>query len=417
MKKRRPLPLALLALLLLAGVPAALLLRFHRSAQAGYALIVAIKADDTAGALKALNATADADVRDSRDGTHALSLFLSTFQHRGQGVISTVPVGSTALGLAVQKNNAVLVEALLARGATKSTETVPQPSPRAGYYSYDGSPVLLLMAAATNENKAIVRALAKHGWDMNAVDTHHQTALFYAGDAATATALMKSGTSIDTINDDGSTALDARVIAGETAVFKALLDKGAHDATALRMAVKNDRVEMATTLIDRGWSVDATNGKTGSTLLMLALHDPPANSAWRYNENNLHSRMALLLIQRGADVNSADNQGNTPLLLAATGGDAPDMHPAAPKIVTTLLNHGAAVNARDRDGYTPLMVATLHLRPALITLLLQHGAQVNARTRSGETALSAALRNFYPHTRDGRHAIVVRLLQNAGARK
>ncbi|MCA1959867.1 MAG: ankyrin repeat domain-containing protein [Desulfomonile sp.] len=59
--------------------------------------------------------------------------------------------------------------------------------------------------------------------------------------------------------------------------------------------------------------------------------------------------------------------------------------------IKSLLDRGADVNARNRNGETPLMVAAGLLYPDAVRLLIARGADVNAETGGGETALSLAL--------------------------
>jgi len=58
--------------------------------------------------------------------------------------------------------------------------------------------------------------------------------------------------------------------------------------------------------------------------------------------------------------------------------------------VETLLSGGTDVNARDDNGLTPLMVAAFLGRVDVVRLLLQKGADVNARDLQGEGALIKA---------------------------
>jgi ankyrin repeat protein len=63
------------------------------------------------------------------------------------------------------------------------------------------------------------------------------------------------------------------------------------------------------------------------------------------------------------------------------------------ELTQPLLSYGAHVNARDEDGFTPLMIAAYHRKIASGRLLLNKGAYVNARSKHGYTALHMALNN------------------------
>ena len=84
-------------------------------------------------------------------------------------------------------------------------------------------------------------------------------------------------------------------------------------------------------------------------------------------------------VEKGADVNIRDVDGNTLLMQAATYGTAAD--------VDFLLAHGADVNAANNAGYTALTRSIPDLNK--IKLLVEHGADVNA-SAAGKTPLLIA---------------------------
>jgi ankyrin repeat protein len=84
-----------------------------------------------------------------------------------------------------------------------------------------------------------------------------------------------------------------------------------------------------------------------------------------------------LLIQKGADVNRADNEGKTPLMHALENNSTSE-------IVELLLENGADVNRADHEGKTPLMYSTWIKYTAW---LVERGASVHAVDRKGRTAL------------------------------
>ena len=101
---------------------------------------------------------------------------------------------------------------------------------------------------------------------------------------------------------------------------------------------------------------------------------------------------ASALLEHGADVDAADAQGWTALMVAADAGRA--------AVVAALAARGAAVDARNRAGGTALMVARYAGQDACASRLLDAGADAVLVDRAGHTADDwAALR---PRPRRGR---------------
>ncbi len=88
-------------------------------------------------------------------------------------------------------------------------------------------------------------------------------------------------------------------------------------------------------------------------------------------------------ISSGADLNSRDEHGLTPLMWAAVQGHS--------TVAEVLIENGADVNAVNVNGDTALMWAGLVGYEDLVKLLIEGGADVNASDpNSGVTALMAA---------------------------
>ncbi|HEV3214867.1 MAG TPA: ankyrin repeat domain-containing protein [Vicinamibacterales bacterium] len=91
-------------------------------------------------------------------------------------------------------------------------------------------------------------------------------------------------------------------------------------------------------------------------------------------------------LERGANANTADQYGVSPLMLACQNGNA--------GIVERLLKAGADPNGASPGGETALMTASRTGSAAAIKILVAHGAGVNVAERArGQTALMWAAAN------------------------
>jgi ankyrin repeat protein len=88
---------------------------------------------------------------------------------------------------------------------------------------------------------------------------------------------------------------------------------------------------------------------------------------------------------RGVEVNGLDGSGRTPLMLAADNqGFVPD------EVMELLLNKGAQVDLQDPQGDTALMIAAKAGSMSGVQFLLTKGASVNSKNNQGQTALKLA---------------------------
>ena len=156
--------------------------------------------------------------------------------------------------------------------------------------------------------------------------------------------------------------------AGSLAVVNALLAKqpnrNAQDLdgfTPLHSTVMDNRYEVAVRLLDVGTKVDVAS-KFGDTPLSFARKP----------------KIAELLLSHKADVNGTQSSASgTPLHSAAFYGRT--------DVSNVLLNHGANINSLDANGETPLhRAAFAYSRSSIdvVRLLINRGADVNAKAKS-----------------------------------
>ena len=248
--------------------------------------------------------------------------------------------------------------------------------------------------------------------------------------------LLERGADVNTRRKDGRTPLHSASYFGNLEIVRLLLDHGAdpeasaegdmgakplHKVSAGKYRSQEDGVRVAQLLLERGADVN-TRRKDDWTPLHVASYfgnleivrllldhgaDPEASAEGDMGAKPLHKvsygkyrsqedgvRVAQLLLERGANVNTQRNDHATPLSLASYIGNV--------EIVQFLIDHGAEVNTVDDFGGTPLHDVSQGQYESqddgvrVARLLLDHGADVNAKNRSGNTPLALVSRSERP---------------------
>ncbi|XP_048250878.1 serine/threonine-protein phosphatase 6 regulatory ankyrin repeat subunit B-like isoform X2 [Haliotis rufescens] len=208
---------------------------------------------------------------------------------------------------------------------------------------------------AADINKSVTEQLIDAGADVNVQDKDGNTPLIMAVKTGRdISPLLKAGADVTSQNELGKTALhlvsEHRYCLNVAAVtYKSVIEQ----------------------LIDAGADVNVQD-KDGNTPLMMA-----AMTGW--------DRRISPLLKAGADVTSKNKLGKTALHLVSK-----HQHPlfgdsASHKSVTELIAAGADINVQDEDGNTPLMMAAMTGWD--ISPLLTAGADVTTKNGLGETAL------------------------------
>jgi len=244
-----------------------------------------------------------------------------------------------------------------------------------------------------------------------------------AGDLAAIRAELDKGVDVNAKDNDGRTPLHYAAKYATKQVVELLIPNGADvnakmkdGATPLHVAAQDGHKEIAELLIDKGADVDAqdVNGWT-----------PLHSTAYKG-----HREIVELLIAKDADVNAKDVDGRTPLDLGLFTSEIADLlsehggrtaEELALRIaafrgdlagVQAQLDAGADVNTKDADGWTPLHYSANYGYKEIVQLLIGNGADVNAKVLSGKykgkTAVDIANQLNHPET--------VELLRKHGGR-
>jgi len=328
--------------------------------------------------------------------------------------------GTTALHWAVRQDDLDTVDQLLKAGADVKAAN-----------RYGVTPLYL---ACVNGNPAMIERLLKAGADANASVTEGETALMtvaHSGRVDAAKVLLAHGANVNAHeNWRGQTALMWAAAEKHPAMVKTLLDAGAQvndrsavqkwerqktaeprekwlppgGLTPLLFAARQGCLECARILLDAGAEIN-TADPDGITPLLSSII-------------NGHYDVAVLLITKGADPNLADETGRAPLFSAVDFHTMPVSNRPSPReldneltsfdVVKSLLAHGANVNAQlktqqpyrvklDRGddtmlttGTTPLLRAAKAGDVEVMKLLLEKGADAKLSTRNGVNPLMAA---------------------------
>ena len=251
-----------------------------------------------------------------------------------------------------------------------------------------------LLDAAERNKLAGVKSQLGAGADINTRSPSGNTALMLAieysyGRLDVATFLMDNGADLNSVDSDGNTALMIATARNNNEAVVALL---AHKAT---IHFRNKE------------------GRTALHIASAELHKRDVEALLAIKPAVMASSAGVDVV--GVDVNSRDNSGRTPLMLAADHDSfVPD------EVMELLLAHGAKIDEQDPQGNTSLMIAAKAGGMSGVEYLVSKGAAVNLKNQAGETALKLA-RKIHENDRVSNAKLVedrvVATLLRAGAKE
>ncbi|MCK5563622.1 MAG: ankyrin repeat domain-containing protein [Planctomycetes bacterium] len=213
-----------------------------------------------------------------------------------------------------------------------------------------------------------VKAMIDKGSDVNGLDEEGRGALDYAvemGDLKMLKLLIENGADINKINQDKGR-FDSGIVTdqghepGKKAGFGVL-----HYAACL----ENENIEITKYLISKGADLNVKNIELGLPPIVIAL----------YNSNH---ETAKVLVEAGAELNYkpmySDSKENI-IHYAARRGRVDQ--------IKMLLELGIDIETKDEEGNTPLLSTG---KPDMLVFLIEQGADINAVNNDGNNALYKA---------------------------
>ena len=302
--------------------------------------------------------------------------------------------GETPLMTAVDNGHVDAVRALLDHGADVNLKDVK------------GGQTALMWAVADNYPD-IVTVLLERGADVRVRSNGGFTALLFAaqqGHVPSGRALLQAGADVnDSRPTDRMTPLMVAAASGHTAFSVLLMDRGANPNladqsgyTALHYAALDaKRAALVKALLDRGANPNArtTRDTRANTTQGVSLKGatPLFLAASRGNVDAVRA-----LAAGGADPFIATDEGTAPLHVATWGGDpyfrdwTDEEKKNLFEITKLLVERGADVNSAGQHGWTALHGAAYKGVDAAIQFLIDHGARTEVFDEYGQTPLSIA---------------------------
>ena len=314
----------------------------------------------------------------NNDAPNATIIFL--LEQPGNAVSKSTHDNRIYLHWASNKGNVEIIEYLIAKGSDLNLEDSKGETP------------LTFAAVSGQTNTAIYEAFFKAGIDPKKKYKDGANLLLMAvafdKNLALSTYFTTKGMSLNDTDNDGNTAFDYASKSGNKTLLKSLLEKGVkYTNNALLFAAQGTRREI-TSLETYKYLVEdlkikpTTTSKSGETVLHLLASKPNQTEIINY------------FLSKGVDANKADNEGNTPLMAAASAKDT-----AALELLLPIAKNN---NAQNNKGESALTKAIQYGTPEAATLLLMQGADAKILDNKGNNLGFYLVESFRPQTAGGR---------------
>ncbi|GIZ07626.1 ankyrin repeat domain-containing protein [Flavobacterium sp. UMI-01] len=274
------------------------------------------------------------------------------------------------------KGNLPIVNYLIAKGANINLE------------DSHGTTPLTFAASAGVKDTALYETFFKAGIDPKKKNKEGATLLMLAiagdKDLELTQYFITKGLSLKDMDNEGNTVVNYVARTGNIELMKKLIQKGIKPTdNALLMAAQGSRRESNTLevfqfLIEEAKLKPTTTNKEGETVLHYLVRKPNQNEIINY------------FLKKGVNPNQANNEGTTPLMLAASGRDT-----AALEQLLPIVNNKNAVNTK---GESALTMAVKSGTSQAVALLLTNGVNPNVIDKDGNNLAFHLIQSYQPQT-------------------
>lgn len=253
-----------------------------------------------------------------------------------------------------------------------------------------------LFCASTSGSVESVNLILKAGADPNTRDSFGSTALMVSGSPKVVRMLLNAGADLHATDEYGQDAFEAILEAScdsgacgpeRFEVARTLVEAGVdiervdHNGMArLASAAFGHHADSVEFLLKLGAKVNVLDADGGTALHWVCWQDEDEDE----DTNRACEQIIRTLVRSSANVTAVDSRGMSAMHQAAHGEGGNQT------AIRTLLELGADADPSDNDGDTPLMLAAANGETECVRLLLRAGASPARTNKEGRSALDAA---------------------------